>query len=70
MKSLISTISDAIIKGMVIVMVAMKEGILLLSDAKISSITICFPASKGAVKLRILPVNGKNHFAVQLFTED
>jgi hypothetical protein len=70
MKSLTSTISTVVIEGMVIVMVAMKEGILLLSDAKISSITIHFPVSKGAVELGVLPVDGKNRFTVQLFTKD
>jgi hypothetical protein len=55
---------------MVIVIVTMKEGVLLLSNAKIRCISVGFPAGKGAIKFWILPVDRKDSFAFELFTED
>jgi len=51
-------------------MVTVKEGVLLLSDAKICSIFVSFPAGKGAIKFWILPVDRKDSFTFKLFTED
>jgi len=55
---------------MVTVIVTMKEGVLLLSDAKIRSISVSFPTGKGAIKFWVLPVDRKDSFTFKLFTED
>jgi len=55
---------------MVTVIVTMKEGVLLLSNAEIRSISVSFPAGKGAIKFWILPVDRKDSFTFKLFTED
>jgi hypothetical protein len=55
---------------MVIVIVTMKEGILLLSDAKVRSISVSLPAGKGAIKFWVLPVDRKNSFTFKLLAED
>jgi hypothetical protein len=68
-KSPTSSIS-IIVKGMIVVIITMKESILLLSDAEVCRIFISFPASESAVKLRVLPVDRKNSFAFKLFTKD
>jgi hypothetical protein len=69
MKSPTSSIS-IVIKSMVTVIVTMKEGVLLLSDANIRSISVSLPMGKGAIKFWILPVDRKDSFAFKLFTED
>jgi hypothetical protein len=55
---------------MVMVIVTMKEGVLLLSDAKIRSISVSFPTGEGAIKFWILPVDRKDSFTFKLFTEN
>jgi hypothetical protein len=55
---------------MVIVVVAMKKSVLLLSDTKLSGIMISFPMREGAIKFRILPVDRKNCFAFKLLAKD
>jgi hypothetical protein len=55
---------------MVTVIVTMKKSVLLLSDAEIRSILVSFPTSKGAIEFRIFPVDRKNGFTLELFTED
>jgi len=69
LKSPASTIY-VIVKSMVIFSVLVKEGILFLCNTEISSITICFPVRKGAVKLRIFPVDRKDCFTIKLLAED
>jgi hypothetical protein len=55
---------------MITVIVTVKEGVLLLSDAKIHSISVSLPMGEGAIKFWILPVDRKDSFAFKLFTED
>jgi len=55
---------------MVIIVVMMKKSVLLLSNAKLSSISISFPMREGAVKFRILPIDRKNCFAFKLLAKD
>jgi hypothetical protein len=55
---------------MIAVVITMKKGILLLSDAEICRIFISFPTSESAIKLGVLPVDRKNSFAFKLFTKD
>jgi hypothetical protein len=55
---------------MVTIVITVKKGILLLSDAEVCRIFISFPASEGAIKLGVLPVDRKNSFAFKLFTKD
>jgi hypothetical protein len=68
-KSPTSSIS-IVVKSMVTVVVMMKDGVLLLSNAKVCSISVSLPTSEGAIEFWILPVNRKNSFAFKLFTED
>jgi hypothetical protein len=68
-KSPTSSIS-VIVKGMVIVVVTVKEGILLLGNAKLRGIVISFPMGEGAIKFRILPVDRKDCFAFKLLAKD
>jgi len=69
MKSPTSSIS-VIVKSMVTVIVAMKESVLLLSNAEVCSIFVSLPTSEGAIEFWILPVDRKDSFAFKLFTED
>jgi hypothetical protein len=55
---------------MIVIIILVKKSVLLFGDTKVSSITISFPARESTVKFGILPVNGKNHFSVQLLTEN
>jgi hypothetical protein len=55
---------------MVAVVIMVKKSVLLLSDAEIHHIFLSFPASEGAIKFGVLPVNRKNSFAFKLFTKD
>jgi hypothetical protein len=68
-KSPTSSIS-IIVEGVIIVIVTVKEGILLLGNAKLRSIVISFPAREGAIKFRILPIDRKDCFAFKLFAKD
>jgi hypothetical protein len=68
-KSLTSSIS-IIVEGVIIVIVMVKEGILLLSNTKLCSIAISFPAREGTIKFRILPIDRKDCFAFKLLAKD
>jgi hypothetical protein len=68
-KSPTSSIS-IVVKSMVTVIVTMKEGVLLLGNTKVRSISVSLPTSKGAIKFWILPINGKDSFTFKLFAED
>jgi hypothetical protein len=68
-KSLTSSIS-IVVKGMVTVIVTMKESVLLLSNTEVRSISVSLPTSEGAIKFWILPIDRKDSFTFKLFTED
>jgi hypothetical protein len=55
---------------MVTVIVAVKEGILLLGNTEVRSILVSLPMSEGAIEFWILPIDRKDSFAFKLFTED
>jgi hypothetical protein len=55
---------------MVTVIVMVKEGILLFSDAEVRSISVSFPMSKSAIEFWVFPIDRKDSFALKLFTED
>jgi hypothetical protein len=69
-KSLTSTISRIIVESMIIIRVMLKKSILLFRGATVSSISVCFPMCKGAIKFRILPINRKVGFTTQLLAKD
>jgi hypothetical protein len=58
------------VEGVIIVIVTVKEGILLLGNAKLRSIAISFPAREGTIKFRILPIDRKDCFAFKLLVKD
>jgi hypothetical protein len=55
---------------MVIVIVMVKKSFLLLSNAKLRSVTISFPMREGTVEFRILPVDMKDCFTFKLLAKD
>jgi hypothetical protein len=55
---------------MVAVIVTVKKSVLLFGDAEVRSISISFPTSKGTIEFQVFPIDRKDSFALELFTED